>query len=67
MCLLPYAVSAASGRPTQSGQALRVKEGGMDKQIQELLQCQHWTIIPRCNMVGSTKEALACARYFGTT
>ncbi|KAH3735049.1 hypothetical protein DPMN_041510 [Dreissena polymorpha] len=44
-----------------------VKEGGMDMQVQELWQCQHWTITPKCNPVGITKEALACARYFGTT
>ncbi|KAH3705357.1 hypothetical protein DPMN_080428 [Dreissena polymorpha] len=42
-----------------------VEEGCMDMQIQELWQCQHLTITPRCNQVGITKEA--CARYFGTT
>ncbi|KAH3753755.1 hypothetical protein DPMN_188404 [Dreissena polymorpha] len=29
-----------------------VKEGGVDMQIQELWQCQHWTITPRCIQVG---------------
>ncbi|KAH3738720.1 hypothetical protein DPMN_045361 [Dreissena polymorpha] len=27
---------------------VELTEGGMDMQIQELWQCQHWTITPRC-------------------
>ncbi|KAH3784968.1 hypothetical protein DPMN_163042, partial [Dreissena polymorpha] len=30
---------------------VKVKEGDMDMRIQELWQCQHWTIIPRYNDV----------------
>ncbi|KAH3696631.1 hypothetical protein DPMN_084107 [Dreissena polymorpha] len=32
-----------------------IKEGGMDMQIQELWQCQHWTITLRCYQVQTAK------------
>ncbi|KAH3874532.1 hypothetical protein DPMN_037777 [Dreissena polymorpha] len=33
---------------------VKVNKTCMGMQIQELWQCQHWTIKPRCNQVGIT-------------
>ncbi|KAH3752745.1 hypothetical protein DPMN_187371 [Dreissena polymorpha] len=39
--------SVSSSSAAKAIFAVKVKEGGMGMQIQELWQCQHWNIIPR--------------------
>ncbi|KAH3801488.1 hypothetical protein DPMN_155140 [Dreissena polymorpha] len=57
---IPAPAPVTSVSSTSAAKAIvhpTVTEGGMDMQIRELWQCQHWTITPRCNQVGITKEA----------